>query len=492
MDVDILKQASLEFIMEQYRKYLNSLNINQNSISNTLSESFYLWRNKGKDSFWAVVTSDDFDNKAREELTSIVTNKSSGNINSLVSTYVSALKTFRNFINLKTKIDSFSEKSDALKNFLLDIDCLNPLLEWTKRLNIFDVLKISKTEIRHSNMLAWLTNPQENHGLGDSVLNGFIQYGADRGKIKGDMFKTLLMNMNDFEIRREWYNIDLLAISHKQKFVMCLENKIDSDEHDGQLDRYSGIIDDNFSDYTKLFIYLSPDGSKSSNPELWCSMRYQDVFDIIKKSKERHQLLPEIELLIDNYLDTIRRFIVGDDKIAQICAEIYAKHQRALDLIYEYRPDRALQVAELFREWAIEKTEKKEIIVNLNKCNKTYIRFTTKEMSKVLPPSEEDIGGWNTPDHYFYELVIKDGKNYHFQLVISSINLSEEDRLTCDQIDQFRDSKKKKENWQWWTLYSTKTKKVEEELIKEKIFAQLDKGLAELKDFEKKLIESIN
>ena len=108
MDVDILKQASLEFIMEQYRKYLNSLNINQNSISNTLSESFYLWRNKGKDSFWAVVTSDDFDNKAREELTSIVTNKSSGNVNSLVSTYVSALKTFRNFINSKTLLSILS------------------------------------------------------------------------------------------------------------------------------------------------------------------------------------------------------------------------------------------------------------------------------------------------------------------------------------------------------------------------------------------------
>ena len=40
---------------------------------------------------------------------------------------------------------------DALKNFLLDIVCLNPLSEWTSKFNIFDILKITHTEIRHTN-----------------------------------------------------------------------------------------------------------------------------------------------------------------------------------------------------------------------------------------------------------------------------------------------------------------------------------------------------
>ena len=29
---------------------------------------------------------------------------------------------------------------EALQNFLLDIDCLDALLPWTKRFNLFDVL----------------------------------------------------------------------------------------------------------------------------------------------------------------------------------------------------------------------------------------------------------------------------------------------------------------------------------------------------------------
>lgn len=50
---------------------------------------------------------------------------------------------------------------EALQNFLLDIGCLDELLPWTGKFNLFDVLKISRTEIRHSNMLGWILNPNE-------------------------------------------------------------------------------------------------------------------------------------------------------------------------------------------------------------------------------------------------------------------------------------------------------------------------------------------
>lgn len=58
---------------------------------------------------------------------------------------------------------------------MLDIDCLNELQPWTGHFNLFDVLKISKAEIRHSNMLGWLLNPNENHGIGDAFLKAVVQ-----------------------------------------------------------------------------------------------------------------------------------------------------------------------------------------------------------------------------------------------------------------------------------------------------------------------------
>ena len=49
-----------------------------------------------------------------------------------------------------------AEDEKALRDFLLDEDCLEELLPWTERFNIFDVLKISRTEIRHSNIYGGL------------------------------------------------------------------------------------------------------------------------------------------------------------------------------------------------------------------------------------------------------------------------------------------------------------------------------------------------
>ena len=40
--------------------------------------------------------------------------------------------------------------------------------------NIFEILKISKTEIRHSNFLSWLLNPNGSHQLGDVFLKRFF------------------------------------------------------------------------------------------------------------------------------------------------------------------------------------------------------------------------------------------------------------------------------------------------------------------------------
>jgi Trp operon repressor len=51
------------------------------------------------------------------------------------------------------------------------MDCpeLSALEALLSRFNIFRILRAARHEIRHSNMLAWLLTPDENHGLGDGV-----------------------------------------------------------------------------------------------------------------------------------------------------------------------------------------------------------------------------------------------------------------------------------------------------------------------------------
>ena len=49
----------------------------------------------------------------------------------------------------------------------LDLGLQNP--------NIFQILRISKTEIRHSNFLAWLLDANQSHKLGDIFLKRFLR-----------------------------------------------------------------------------------------------------------------------------------------------------------------------------------------------------------------------------------------------------------------------------------------------------------------------------
>ena len=240
-----------------------------------------------------------------------------------------------------------------------------------------------------------------------------------------------------------------------------------------------------------MYVYLSPEGVEASDPDYWCSMSYQDVLSVIDNASMKVKLLPDVELLINNYVDAVRRDIVGDERLVQICAEIYAKHKKALDLIFENRPDRALEIANILKDWAIEKTESGEIEVVLDKCSKAYIRFKTKIMSEILPDSEEENSGWNTKNHYFYEIRNNEGTGFLMSLTLSSRNLTDEQRDICNKINEHFPSRQQKANWQWRTPFATKQAKIDDELSEEKIFEQLDKKLIELKTFEKKLYNAM-
>lgn len=393
---------------------------------------------------------------------------------------------------MSNEIDSkLSEEENALKNFLLDIDCLNPLNEWTSKFNLFDILKISRTEIRHSNMLAWLLDPNENHGLGDRIIRGFIQFLVLRYQPPIDIFDTLLMDSYDFTILREWQNIDLLAISQKNNILICIENKIDSGEHDNQLDRYKNIIDKNYESYTKFFLYLNPDGDYSSLPDLWYSMSYQDVLNIIDNALKNTKVLPESELLINNYVDTLRRNIVGDQKLRELCNNIYLKHKKALDLIFENIPDKTSELTNIIRKWAEERTKDQKICVS-QRYSKISIAFTTEGMSFIMPDSERNLSVWGTSNFYFYEIRNYSGKMFNIKLVLSSKNIPANLMEICKEIMAFKE-KKEKNNWQWCIPFSTKKKyKIEDEELEngydqKEIYENLDIMLSEVKDFENKL-----
>ncbi len=143
-------------------------------------------------------------------------------------------------------------------------------------------------------------------------------------------------------------------------------------------------------------------------------------------------------------------------------------------------------IAELLREWA---SRRDDIHLNTSKCNRSYTRFTTDEMTVFLPDIPDAPSGWNTDNHYFYEIVNRTGNSVYIQLAISSRNITEEFREICDRINEFYPSKFNKEEWQWRTPFRTESIIVGEGLVKNELFAQLDEKMGEIKKFEKTIAE---
>lgn len=379
---------------------------------------------------------------------------------------------------------------EAIKAFLLDIDCLNKLDEWISRFSVFDILKITRKEIRHSNMLAWLMDPNENHGLGDVVLKGILQYGVSRHSVN-DVFSTLLMDCYDFFILREWSNIDILAVSKSQKFVLCIENKIDSGENNNQLARYQKIVEQSYSGYEKMFVFLTPDGRESSKPDVWFAMGYEELLRILINSYTKRTIRPEAKLMIENYIDTIRRDIVGDEKLAQVCAEIYSKHKRALDLIYEYKPDQALELAFVVRKWCRQKLSENEILYTGQNDSKTYTRFRTEKMNSIMPDAIDSLSEWGTRNYYFYEIKY-DGEKLKILLAFSSKDIPDNLRKQCSNIINIVAPKKPlAEGWIWRTHPIANHNKTIDDISEDNIFHILDMMFEKVKTFEDDLFKRI-
>ena len=148
-----------------------------------------------------------------------------------------------------------------------------------------------------------------------------------------------------------------------------------------------------------------------------------------------------------------------------------------------------LQIMMAVREWAADRAKKGMIIFDIARCNKTYTRFKTPYMDEVLPDTPGAKSGWNTGNHYFYEVLNRTGKSVFIQLSISGKEMPEDQVETCDRINEFYSSKWNK--WQYTLPFKTATVVFDDVNDKESIFAKLDACMQEIWSFETDLKQKL-
>src|SRR6185436_11230575 len=106
-----------------------------------------------------------------------------------------------------------------------------------------------------------------------------------------------------------------------------------------------------FPIHKKLFSYLTIDGDPPTE-EGYIPLGYAEIAQFIEDTLTRRgeQIGPDVRSFMGHYVEMVRRHIVEDSEIQRLCRAIYSKHQRALDLIFEHRPDRAALLSEVMQD----------------------------------------------------------------------------------------------------------------------------------------------
>lgn len=245
-------------------------------------------------------------------------------------------------------MNEFDSDMEALTLFCVANSELDELEDLLSEFNIFEAAGLAREEIRHSAFLSFLLDPKGQHGLGDYLVTRFLQ-DALAGSTSGvlSVLDVELMDLSDSVPMREHANIDILLTSESNKLAVIIENKIGSGEHSGQLFRYFDYVRNRYPTWRILSIFLSPEGVEPTHEE-YLPVSYESVARILGNAlaTRRSSLSNDVFITLDHYIKLLRRHVVNDSKLTELCQKIISKHRKALELLFEQMEDTGLSSRE--------------------------------------------------------------------------------------------------------------------------------------------------
>ena len=282
---------------------------------------------------------------------------------------------------------------DSLKK-LLNFSVNNPdLVKLENLINSFNPLKIlgvSEYEIRHSNVLAWLFDPNGHHGLNDTLFKNFLlEVLKENKKDSFPQIKNVFgTSFTDLRIMREYKNIDLLAVSSSNDIVVVIENKINATEHDKQLSKYADIIDKKYKDYSKVFVLLTLDGIAPKGNDRYVSFSHEQLHEIVWSAVEvrKDYMHTKVYDFICQYLQIIGEKTMQSNEFVGICSQLYKEHGPAIKMIMDYgRPKLPISSMKNFHD------KTKTISYHSDKDNvPVYYSLIPKDWSGKVPVTNTD------------------------------------------------------------------------------------------------------
>lgn len=252
--------------------------------------------------------------------------------------------------------DTNAPEKAELENLFINNDDFEAITAHLNRFNPIRVMRMEHMEIRHSAILAWLLDPNENHGLSDAFLRAFLAEalkGEERAKIAAlDIYQS---DLSDAEVRREWKGIDIFvsvrfaALEGRKEthWAFVIENKIHSTQGKNQLATYMQVAErllgENRAEGLAQGIFLTLHEEEPNEEALsdYVCVGYDHIYDILSallKTKSG-QIGPRVKEFMEHYLEVVGEMTEKNNEQELLKAkakELYRAHKKAIDFIVEH------------------------------------------------------------------------------------------------------------------------------------------------------------
>ncbi len=331
---------------------------------------------------------------------------------------------------------------EALKALEADAPELERIESLLDRFNVFELVGFVNNELTHSDFLAFLLDPKRNDGLGDLFIKGVLRETLTLAQktlpplVFGGLDRVLEnldgMDLSQTLVRREDYDIDILLTNEDYKLAVIIENKIGATEGHGQLVKYDSYVRHIYPRWDLLKIYLTPHGDAPSHNE-YVPFHYGGLCSIMDRILKDGGLTlsPDVKVFMEHYAAMVRRRIVGDTEIVELCERLYLKHKPAFDLVYKHRPDVQADIRDLLLDLIGQKPK-----LALDHYTKDGIKFGVRDWdTPVLLTAEKFTASgrillfqfWNAPNVLNLDLWVGAGPEEIRQKLLEMIRLNAPD-----------------------------------------------------------------
>lgn len=227
---------------------------------------------------------------------------------------------------------------------------LAALQQRSQPFNIVSALGLSRQELRHSALLAYLLDQRNAHGLGTLLLRAMLRQAVSLLLIDLDVDA---LRLDQVTVQREWQFIDILIESPTDRLAIIIENKIDTTEHSDQLRRYHTIVRNRWQDWTVAGIYLTLDATPPEKPTdraTYAAIGYGDLAAMLGDLAADGRVEGAVQMLLQHYATQIRSELMHepDADTASLARALYLEHRTAFDAMLHARDARMDMIRRLF------------------------------------------------------------------------------------------------------------------------------------------------